>query len=472
MTPTGRHAVQPPEDNEAEQAVLGAMMIERAAALTAAATLEPEDFHGDAHRCLFRVMVELAERGPFDHITVQSALREQGHLDAVGGEGYLIELSEAALTAAMARSYAETVRRVAVRRRRWLAALEFSQKPSDPDAEGALIAACAANVYGSGLDLTVYEADTLLQDPPPRPDAIVERVCLAQTVNILAGPPGSAKSWAAQAVCLGVTAGRRFLGRFQCLRGPALLVDEESALPMLAERLALLNSADPRPPDAEPFLILPMQGLHFDDPACQSALLAEVRKLRPRLLVVDTVAATAGGIDLINVTQVRAWTAFFRRLAQQCDLAAVLLAHGPKWQGKVPDLKNVFGSVDWGANADAVHALCDVGTNLFRFVTVKDRWSPKSDALDLTFSLVPGPSGGLVLASDAVAQGVAHLILSRTDDDWTPQNEIKDYVVEQGFTDRAVRAGFRKLVADGILEERPDPMNHRWREFRRTREAS
>jgi hypothetical protein len=464
---TARRAVQPPHDFEAEQAVLGAMMVEREAALTAAALLEPEDFHQEPHQCLFRIMARLADRGPFDLVNVRSALHEEGRLDAIGGGRYLVELLEAAPSAVMAKSYAETVRRVATRRRRWLAALAFAGKPTDIDAETALIGACA-DAAGPGLSVTVYDIDALLEDPPPRPDSIVESMWLAQTVNIVAGPPASAKSWVGLAACLDVTAGRSFLGRFPCVKGPAVLVDEESALPMLAERIALLNASDPRPADAERFAILPSQGLHFDDPACQDALRSQIKHLRPRLLVVDTIAATAGAIDLVgNVTQVRAWSSFFRRLAQQYDLAAVLLAHGPKWQAKKPTLQNVFGSVDWGANADAVHALCDVGKGIFRLATVKDRWAPASHALDLTFSLVPTPSGGLALSSEPATQGVIRLILSQIDTDWTKGREVTEYIVEQGFTDRAVRAGFKKLVeVDHRLEQRPDPDDHKWREFR------
>lgn len=464
---SAKRAVQPPSDFGAEQAVLGAMMVEREAAVTAAAFLKPEDFHQEPHQCLFRIIVRLADRGPFDLVNVRSALQEEDRLDTAGGEEYLMELSEAAPTPAMARSYAETVRRVAIRRRRWLAALAFAQKPIDADAEMALIGACA-DVADPSLSVIACDADALLRNPPPRPDSIVEDVWLSQTVNIVAGPPASAKSWVGLAACLDVTAGRSFLGRFLCEKGPAILVDEESALPMLAERVALLCAGDPRPPDAERFTILPSQGLHFDDLSCQAALRAQVAQLHPRLLVVDTIAATAGAIDLVgNVTQVRAWSSFFRRLAQQYDLTVVLLAHGPKWQGKKPTLQNVFGSVDWGANADAVHALCDVGKGIFRFATVKDRWAPASHALDLTFSLVSTPSGGLALSSEPATQGVIRLILSQIDTDWTKGREVTEYIVEQGFTDRAVRAGFRKLVeVDHMLEQRPDPDDHKWREFR------
>ena len=64
-----------PADLEAERAVLGTILLDNDAAVPAAKTLTPEDFHGEAHRLIFGAMLSLKERGePIDAVTVGDEL--------------------------------------------------------------------------------------------------------------------------------------------------------------------------------------------------------------------------------------------------------------------------------------------------------------------------------------------------------------------------------------------------------------
>ena len=100
----------PPQDLEAEQATLGAMMIE-AGALTRALNIVAEsDFYREAHRCIFAAMKVLHEAGqPVDCITVGSELRKREQLAQVGGGEYLTRLIEKVPTTAHVIRYANTV---------------------------------------------------------------------------------------------------------------------------------------------------------------------------------------------------------------------------------------------------------------------------------------------------------------------------------------------------------------------------
>jgi len=108
----------PPQNLEAEQAVLGSMLLERAAIEKAAEILKPEDFYRDAHRFIFEAMLALAERDePVDPITLPDELQSKGHLENVGGLPYLLNLMEAPATAANVEYYAKLVEEKAILRR-------------------------------------------------------------------------------------------------------------------------------------------------------------------------------------------------------------------------------------------------------------------------------------------------------------------------------------------------------------------
>src|SRR5438876_4090407 len=77
---------QAPWSNEAEQAVLGAMLLDQDAALEAAEVLDDTMFYREGHRLLFRSMIALTERGDvIDPVTLRDELVRRGDLDRAGG---------------------------------------------------------------------------------------------------------------------------------------------------------------------------------------------------------------------------------------------------------------------------------------------------------------------------------------------------------------------------------------------------
>ena len=100
----------PPQDIEAEQSVLGALLVSPEAIGKVAELLRPEHFYRQAHGIIFQAVCDLAERGePIDLITVSSLLRSKEELDAVGGYGYLMDLASSIPTAANVEYYAKIV---------------------------------------------------------------------------------------------------------------------------------------------------------------------------------------------------------------------------------------------------------------------------------------------------------------------------------------------------------------------------
>ncbi len=100
----------PPQNLDAEQSVLGSMLLDRDAILKAAELLGERDFYRDAHQKIFAAMIHVNDRAEaVDLITVSEELRGRSQLDAVGGMSYLSTLASSVPSAANAEYYARIV---------------------------------------------------------------------------------------------------------------------------------------------------------------------------------------------------------------------------------------------------------------------------------------------------------------------------------------------------------------------------
>ncbi|MFA5324085.1 MAG: DnaB-like helicase N-terminal domain-containing protein, partial [Smithella sp.] len=107
----------PPQNIEAEQSVLGSVLLENTAINRVLEILFPEDFYSEAHRKIFNVIRDLSEKNePIDLITLSSALKDKSILDSVGGTTYLASLVDNVPTAANAANYAKIVKEKAILR--------------------------------------------------------------------------------------------------------------------------------------------------------------------------------------------------------------------------------------------------------------------------------------------------------------------------------------------------------------------
>ena len=107
----------PPQSVEAEQAVLGGLMLAPDAYDTVADSLTEKDFYRRDHQLIFRAIRELAEKNkPFDAVTLGEWFESMGQAEQVAGGAYLIELASTTPSAANIKAYAEIVRDKAVLR--------------------------------------------------------------------------------------------------------------------------------------------------------------------------------------------------------------------------------------------------------------------------------------------------------------------------------------------------------------------
>jgi replicative DNA helicase len=100
----------PPHSLEAEQSVLGAMLLDKEAINTAIETIRPDDFYKEANQEIFEAMLVLNNRNePVDIITLSEELKRRGTIEAVGGITYLANLSGSIATTANAKYYCNIV---------------------------------------------------------------------------------------------------------------------------------------------------------------------------------------------------------------------------------------------------------------------------------------------------------------------------------------------------------------------------
>ena len=102
----------PPNNIEAEQSVLGSLMLDKDAIIKIADFLQPEDFYKDAHGKIFETMLELYEsRDPIDVLSNSNKLEEKGELENIGGSSYVASLVNSVPSASHVTHYAKVVQK-------------------------------------------------------------------------------------------------------------------------------------------------------------------------------------------------------------------------------------------------------------------------------------------------------------------------------------------------------------------------
>ncbi|WP_445004948.1 replicative DNA helicase [Halomonas mongoliensis] len=128
----------PPHSLEAEQSVLGGLMLDNQAWDNVADRLVADDFYRYEHRLIFNVMAELAEAArPLDVVTLSEALEGRDQLDTVGGLAYLAELARNTPSASNIRAYADIVRERATLRKLIRAASQIADGAFSPQGRPA-----------------------------------------------------------------------------------------------------------------------------------------------------------------------------------------------------------------------------------------------------------------------------------------------------------------------------------------------
>ncbi len=129
---------RPPQSEEAEQAVLGGLMLESRHLDDVIDILSAEDFHIHTHRSIFRAISAIAEdSGSADAVTVSDHLSSNGELESVGGLGYLRTMVDNTPSIAHIKDYARIVRERAILRRLIEASTNIAMRAYQPGGKSA-----------------------------------------------------------------------------------------------------------------------------------------------------------------------------------------------------------------------------------------------------------------------------------------------------------------------------------------------
>ncbi|WP_084591144.1 replicative DNA helicase [Desulfonatronovibrio magnus] len=146
----------PPQNMDAERAVLGGVFLSNTVLHSIIDILTEEDFYSPAHQIIFRCFLDLYRRSiPVDLVTIHEELEKRGQLDAVGGAVYIASLGESVASASNAIYYAGIVKEKSIRRHLIRAATEIISESYEPGSEvGDLLDSSEQKIF------TISEAKT------------------------------------------------------------------------------------------------------------------------------------------------------------------------------------------------------------------------------------------------------------------------------------------------------------------------
>lgn len=118
----------PPQNMEAEQSVIGSILIDQEAIVKIGDVLTAEDFYKESHKIIYQTIVELFEkREPIDLLSLTNSLQEKKKLETVGGRSYLVDLTNAVPSSSNVINYAQIVRKKSTLRNLLYASSEITQ---------------------------------------------------------------------------------------------------------------------------------------------------------------------------------------------------------------------------------------------------------------------------------------------------------------------------------------------------------
>jgi replicative DNA helicase len=118
MDPVTQAQRIPPHNLDAEQSVLGSMLLDKEAVAAASEVLQGEDFYSDAHKEIYEAILDTYDQGkPVDLVTLAEALRQRGSLEAVGGGTYISDLSMSVPSTANVRYYIRIIEEKSILRK-------------------------------------------------------------------------------------------------------------------------------------------------------------------------------------------------------------------------------------------------------------------------------------------------------------------------------------------------------------------
>ena len=348
---------------DAEQALLGSMLLDAGVADSVIARIKEDAFYSEPHRMVFKAIQAVrAQGGAVDIVTIMEALRQAGTLELVGGATYISVLGNSVPNVEHWEDHLKIVQEKATFRALKAEALRLQELADAGDIHKALEAieraqAEAAAMIEGGRDRArvVNLAGVEAQETRWLWRPYIPLDC----ITILEGDPKTGKTWAALAITAAITRGYPLPGEdgkpVARMPGNVLYLTAEDSLSMtLRPRLEKGNADLSRvnvlegkiSADGKTVVPVTMQDLDI--------LAQTLERYRPVLVVIDPMAAFLGpNVNANRFEQVRPVLAGVTRLAEVYGCAVLLIRHlskGPKDRA----IYKGQGSIDFTAAARSV----------------------------------------------------------------------------------------------------------------------
>ncbi len=346
---------------EAEQSVLGALLLENERWQEVSARVGVDDFCRHEHRLIYSAIKALCrENSPADIMTVSARLGRTGDLEAAGGFAYLGDLANNTPSAANVAAYAQIVRDQAVARRLQVAAMAIANGDLSHEAITALNLA-VSDIREPDVRCLVPVGLSAIVDCDIDPTRyVVEPILPRGHVTLLGSHGGAGKSILALTLVAHVACGRVW-GGLQVNKGPALYVSLEDPGELVRYRLRRIADVYGLDPGDVAAGVTVLDGSTAD-----SVLVAEendhgTRRLVPTSAMEELAMAAAGhGLVVLDNTSdafdadensrrmVRAFVRQLTHVAQANNAAVLLLAHVDKAAARYGSNGNSYsGSTAW-----------------------------------------------------------------------------------------------------------------------------
>jgi hypothetical protein len=316
-----------PHNQEAEEAAIGAILINPDIFPSLAAFLRSIDFYIIRHRWIWETFVRLHEKHtPLDFLTVSSDLEAAGQLEEIGGPAYLTALLNQVPTSLHAEAYGRMVQDASIRRRMLADANQLAttaydyQAPLPPEYKPE---------EAGRPRFVIHQAVEALQPRPPRQEIIKGLLSIKQ-LSCFYGEAGSKKSYSLMTLALAVATGATWLD-FETQQARVLFIDEDAGEDGTRERVAecmrgmLID-------DAPQFAYMSMAGLQLDQDADAAKLETIIRDGLYSLVILDAFGDLMSG-DENSKEDTAPIMRNLRRVADHTEAALLFIHHANKTGG-------------------------------------------------------------------------------------------------------------------------------------------
>ena len=360
----------PPNNLDAEQSLLGAVLLDCKILPDLLEIIAIDDFYRALHRTILSGIIAVNATGaPVDFVTLCEHLRRKDKLEEIGGSAYIGALREACPSSANWNAYAEIVRDLSLKRQAARLAVSATDYAMNGVPAGEAIIELrrsleSLEIKNAPRRVTQFTGEEILGLELPEPNWVVPGL-LPEGLSILAGNPKLGKSWLSLGIAIATATGGAVLGNIKVERGDVLYLALEDTTRRLQNRIRKVFGAG-APDGVKPseHAALSRLSLATEWPAMDAGGITKLERWllehpNARLVVIDTFQKIRGNANASNSNAYAGdyeAVAGLKLLADRHGLAFLLVHHRKKGLG-MDDLESISGSYGLTGAADGIWSL-------------------------------------------------------------------------------------------------------------------